>query len=524
MQVINKSSYITSIYSAIVVNADSSLDPENKGRVQLYIPNVNFDNAPYYLDYIAVSDKRSSKYFKYFPWATTLIDDLENGCTIYGSYIDGNETQYIVIGRDTSVPLVTATSNTQDSNSSSNVVNINTSDVVNMAMPIILHNEIGVDISAWTDDTIPMERYSAITLHDGGTYDNSSQRWIKEGSWSIGLIQWNGHRAYELCVDICKADSSWTDAFSGTNNLKLKSDLTASVKAGSAINEVSGYGYGYNPEKNGELYNAIKRLLERDSSKTVQKQKAYDDTASVISNMQQLGCNNYAILIFMADFFNQYGPNFESAFPETAKKIVSACSTSGTIMDQLNVVIEHISKNFSSYYTYSNRRNATYSYVQELYDAGKLNTGIINDDNAPSSSINGTGEYCMPVKGHILISAGYGAAKTAGGQGYTSSAHNGMDFAIDSGTPIYACTSGYARYRSTSGGFGNHVFIDADDGNLLVFGHMSSFEGGDRRVTKGEVIGYVGSTGNSSGPHVHLGITDASNGEAGLWNANVRIR
>ena len=83
--------------------------------------------------------------------------------------------------------------------------------------------------------------------------------------------------------------------------------------------------------------------------------------------------------------------------------------------------------------------------------------------------------------------------------------HPGIDIAEDYGAPIYASASGYVQRAGWYGGYGNYVNISHDYGYSTAYGHMSSIKvnTGDY-VQKGQVIGYVGSTGYSTGPHLHF--------------------
>ena len=89
--------------------------------------------------------------------------------------------------------------------------------------------------------------------------------------------------------------------------------------------------------------------------------------------------------------------------------------------------------------------------------------------------------------------------------------HRGTDFAAPGGTPIYAAASGYVQVAGwSSGGYGNYVIIyhgKMSDGNQYstLYGHMRSVAtSAGKYVQQGEIIGYVGSTGNSTGNHLHL--------------------
>lgn len=83
--------------------------------------------------------------------------------------------------------------------------------------------------------------------------------------------------------------------------------------------------------------------------------------------------------------------------------------------------------------------------------------------------------------------------------------HAGLDFAAPQGTPIYATANGTITTAGNSGdGFGNHVIIDHGYGYETLYGHMYKVKARNgQRVKRGEIIGYVGSTGKSTGPHCH---------------------
>lgn len=85
--------------------------------------------------------------------------------------------------------------------------------------------------------------------------------------------------------------------------------------------------------------------------------------------------------------------------------------------------------------------------------------------------------------------------------------HKGVDIAAKRGTPIVATQSGYVDIREEYFFNGNTIYLDHGEGAVSVYCHMSKFavELGDF-VNKGDVIGYVGTTGRSTGPHLHFGL------------------
>jgi len=88
-------------------------------------------------------------------------------------------------------------------------------------------------------------------------------------------------------------------------------------------------------------------------------------------------------------------------------------------------------------------------------------------------------------------------------------AHLGVDYGARTGTPIYSAGNGVVSYKGVSRGYGNLLKINHKEGYQTLYAHMHRFRKGLRKgqkVHKGQVIGYVGSTGLSTGPHLHFGM------------------
>ena len=127
---------------------------------------------------------------------------------------------------------------------------------------------------------------------------------------------------------------------------------------------------------------------------------------------------------------------------------------------------------------------------------------------AAKPTLSFTGFIC-PLKSYTRISSEYGWRKNP--VTGVNKLHAGTDFAAPAGTPIYAAASGYVQVAGwSSGGYGNYVIIyhgKMSDGNQYstLYGHMRSVAtSAGKYVQQGELIGYVGSTGNSTGNHLHL--------------------
>ena len=89
--------------------------------------------------------------------------------------------------------------------------------------------------------------------------------------------------------------------------------------------------------------------------------------------------------------------------------------------------------------------------------------------------------------------------------GLWATVHTGLDFACPTGTPIHAVAGGTITEIGWAGSYGNRTVETLPDGTELWYAHQVRFGATvGEKVTEGEVIGYVGSTGNTTGPHVHL--------------------
>lgn len=101
--------------------------------------------------------------------------------------------------------------------------------------------------------------------------------------------------------------------------------------------------------------------------------------------------------------------------------------------------------------------------------------------------------------------------RTASGYGWRSDPiyrvqrfHQGMDFACDTGTPVYATGNGVVTYAKWQSGFGNFIIIDHGYGYVTRYAHLNAINVKvGQKVVRGEEIGKVGSTGKSTGPHLH---------------------
>lgn len=131
-----------------------------------------------------------------------------------------------------------------------------------------------------------------------------------------------------------------------------------------------------------------------------------------------------------------------------------------------------------------------------------------SNDTTSNGSTGGTtssGSWLVPCS-YVKVSSPFGNREqpTAGASTY----HQGIDLSAPEGTPIYASRTGIITVKSTSKSAGNYITINHGDGYSSVYMHMSRFASVSvgQAVSAGQVIGYVGSTGISTGNHLHFGI------------------
>ena len=127
-------------------------------------------------------------------------------------------------------------------------------------------------------------------------------------------------------------------------------------------------------------------------------------------------------------------------------------------------------------------------------------------DTTPSTQVPSSSGWIKPLKSYTLTSAfGMRVHPISG----VYKMHEGVDLSAPQGTPIYAAKSGKVTTTSyQAGGAGYYVSINHGDGFSSIYMHMTHYivKPGDY-VNAGQVIGYVGSTGGSTGPHLHFGIS-----------------
>jgi murein DD-endopeptidase MepM/ murein hydrolase activator NlpD len=129
-------------------------------------------------------------------------------------------------------------------------------------------------------------------------------------------------------------------------------------------------------------------------------------------------------------------------------------------------------------------------------DLSKISEKIAEQlSSIPAGPIRaGSGQFIWPVNGPIT--SGFGPR--------WGRMHEGIDISAPSGTPIRAAGSGGIVLAAYTGGYGNYTCISHGGGLSTCYGHQSSFARTSGSISQGSILGFVGSTGNSTGPHLHF--------------------
>ncbi len=144
---------------------------------------------------------------------------------------------------------------------------------------------------------------------------------------------------------------------------------------------------------------------------------------------------------------------------------------------------------------------------EELNRQNNTNNNNSNNNSNNNNNNSSSGSFVWPCPSSRRITSDYGLRGDPFGNSSSSEFHKGIDIGAPVGTPIVATASGVVAWATRSSSAGNWVVINHGDNLISVYMHMAYYivSGGDY-VEAGQVIGYVGLTGQTSGPHLHFGI------------------
>jgi murein DD-endopeptidase MepM/ murein hydrolase activator NlpD len=127
--------------------------------------------------------------------------------------------------------------------------------------------------------------------------------------------------------------------------------------------------------------------------------------------------------------------------------------------------------------------------------AAQIRAAQEQSSSSGAPAVSGSGQLSWPVSGPVT--SGFGVR--------WGRMHEGIDIAVGQGTPVHAAAAGTVIYAGWMEGYGNLVVVDHGNGLSTAYGHNSTLASSvGQAVTAGQVIAYSGSTGHSTGPHVHF--------------------
>ena len=168
------------------------------------------------------------------------------------------------------------------------------------------------------------------------------------------------------------------------------------------------------------------------------------------------------------------------------------------LLDQINADVAEVNRQLDAESEAAAEIQAEIAQKQKQLEEQRRQNNITIDSET---------SYLWPLPGYYRLSSlfGYRIHPITG----EAHSHTGIDIPAPGNTPILACKSGQVVTSAYHYSYGNYVVIDHGNGNSTLYAHMSSraVSEGDM-VTQGQTIGYVGTTGNSTGNHLHLEVRD----------------
>ena len=168
------------------------------------------------------------------------------------------------------------------------------------------------------------------------------------------------------------------------------------------------------------------------------------------------------------------------------------------LLDQINADVAEVNRQLDAESEAAAEIQAEIAQKQKQLEEQRRQNNITIDSET---------SYLWPLPGYYRLSSlfGYRIHPITG----EAHSHTGIDIPAPGNTPILACKSGQVVTSAYHYSYGNYVFIDHGNGNSTLYAHMSSraVSEGDM-VTQGQTIGYVGTTGSSTGNHLHLEVRD----------------
>ena len=263
--------------------------------------------------------------------------------------------------------------------------------------------------------------------------------------------------------------------------------------------------------------------LESEQTRLFHEQIRMEEERGVSSYWSVLfKATSFADLVSRIDFVNEIA-EYERSIIEGLRDTRDQLAADREVLEQQNADMDAAMVTLEYKIAESMKLLADYTATEEgmqaEYDAIKAEADALDDLIAAAEQkaielgltdiVGTTGGYTWPCQSIRWITSMFGGRQSPGGIGSTN--HKGVDIGTPMRTPILAAKSGTVTWASWNGGYGECVIIYHGKGNSTLYGHLDygayNVKVGDA-VRQGDVIAWSGTTGNSTGPHLHFGIKE----------------
>lgn len=235
------------------------------------------------------------------------------------------------------------------------------------------------------------------------------------------------------------------------------------------------------------------------------KKNIVTNDEEILNKIKEEGTTYYR---YYAIAENQEEKLYVSNFEEAEQVVNSLKEKNSTNIEQISIVEKYETglqdlvtseEAISKLYVEPAQKVVTVAKTKTQTTTKYASSGSVNTAGTTSTAKASIGiSLIKPVSG--IITSRFGA-----GSAIRRSAHTGLDIATSTGTPIQAAASGTVTFAGYKGSYGNMIVITHANGIQTYYGHCSAlYVSAGATVSQGQTIGAVGSTGNSTGPHLHL--------------------
>ena len=235
------------------------------------------------------------------------------------------------------------------------------------------------------------------------------------------------------------------------------------------------------------------------------KKNIVTNDEEILNKIKEEGTTYYR---YYAIAENQEEKLYVSNFEEAEQVVNSLKEKNSTNIEQISIVEKYETdiqdlvtseEAISKLYVEPAKKAVTVAKAKTQTTTKYASSGSVNTAGTTSTAKASIGiSLIKPVSG--IITSRFGA-----GSAIRRSAHTGLDIATSTGTPIQAAASGTVTFAGYKGSYGNMIVITHANGIQTYYGHCSAlYVSAGATVSQGQTIGAVGSTGNSTGPHLHL--------------------